>query len=167
MAADDTTELPIFHEIETAWFHERGHSVLQGPPTTARAVPAARTAPAPPAPSAVPAAAPSAPRQRPAGAGPTTPKTTDWRSVADAGWRAATAAQDPPTAGSTRSGLPKRAPQAQLVPGGVPARPAKLNRPSAEELRGLLSSYQRGVQRGRQAGGSNPNHAAQATEENR
>jgi hypothetical protein len=158
VAAEDTTELPIFREIETAWFHERGHSVLQGPTVTARPTPA------------TPAAAPhppSATSRRPAAPGSAAPRTADWRSVADDGWRAASAAQHPPLAGSTRSGLPKRAPQAQLVPGGVPARPTKLNRPSAEELRGLLSSYQRGVQRGRQAGGSNPNLAAQATEENR
>jgi hypothetical protein len=151
--------LPIFREIETAWFHERGHSVMQGPPTPARPAPAASQGASP--------APPSVARPQPTGAGPTDPVRADWRSVADDGWRAASAAQDPPLAGSTRSGLPKRAPQAQLVPGGVPARPAKLNRPSAEELRGLLSSYQRGVQRGRQAGGTNPNHAAQATEENR
>ncbi|MEV4511621.1 nitrate- and nitrite sensing domain-containing protein [Dactylosporangium sp. NPDC049525] len=157
VAAEDTTELPIFREIETAWFHERGHSVLQGPPSATRPA------------SAAPAAAPAPPSaaRRPAGAGAAAPGRGDWRSVADDGWRAASAAQHPPLAGSTRSGLPKRAPQAQLVPGGVPARPTKLNRPSAEELRGLLSSYQRGVQRGRQAGGANPDHAAQATEENR
>jgi hypothetical protein len=162
-AAEDTTELPIFREIETAWFQERGHSVMQGPPATAR--PAPPPAPAPPPRAAPPP--PTVPRQRPAAPAPAAAATTSWRTAADAGWHAASAAQDPPLAGSTRSGLPKRAPQAQLVPGGVPARPAKLNRPSAEELRGLLSSYQRGVQRGRQAGGSSPNNAAQATEENR
>ncbi|GAA2333898.1 sensor histidine kinase [Dactylosporangium salmoneum] len=137
---DDTTELPIFREIEATWFHEHGHTALGGPP---------------------PAPQPTAPPMPPAEEVP-----DHWRTRADDGWRAAAAAQHPPTDGSTRSGLPIRQPQAQLVPGGVPARPAKLNRPSAEELRGLLSSYQRGVQRGRQAGTAASNHA-QATEENR
>ena len=49
MAAEDTTELPIFREIETAWFHERGHSVMQGP----AARPPARTGPRAPRPTAV------------------------------------------------------------------------------------------------------------------
>ncbi|GAA3236485.1 nitrate- and nitrite sensing domain-containing protein [Dactylosporangium siamense] len=168
LAAEDTTELPIFREIETAWFHERGHSVMQGPVPAAPRIPAPAPAPATPVPAPAPAAAQPAGRRQPVGAGPAAASgRVDWRSAADEGWRAASAAQDPPLAGSTRSGLPKRAPQAQLVPGGVPARPAKLNRPSAEELRGLLSSYQRGVQRGRQAAGPNPDRAAQATEENR
>ncbi|WP_327008028.1 nitrate- and nitrite sensing domain-containing protein [Dactylosporangium sp. NBC_01737] len=180
MAGEDTTELPIFREIETAWFHERGHSVMQGPPAPARPVAPPSGVPSSPPPSVVPssphAGAPSvvpssahagAPSAVPSASQAGAPVRADWRSVADDGWRAASAAQHPPLAGSTRSGLPKRAPQAQLVPGGVPTRPTKLNRPSAEELRGLLSSYQRGVQRGRQAGGSNPNQAAPATEENR
>jgi signal transduction histidine kinase len=166
VAAEDTTELPIFREIEAAWFHERGHSALVGPPmTTAPApAPAPASAPAPARPAArttAPPPPPSPAAQRLADAPP-----GGWRTRADEGWRAASAAQHPPTAGSTRSGLPKRAPQAQLVPGGVAAKPTKLNRPSAEELRGLLSSYQRGVQRGRQTFGSDPSRA-QATEENR
>ncbi len=46
-----------------------------------------------------------------------------WRTRADDGWAAARAAAEPPVAGRTRSGLPKRAPQAQLVPGGVASEP--------------------------------------------
>ncbi|GAA3451730.1 nitrate- and nitrite sensing domain-containing protein [Dactylosporangium matsuzakiense] len=137
MAEDDTTELPIFREIEETWFHERGHSVMTGP-------------------------APEPVRAQPAADG-----NGMWRTRADDGWRAAAAAQKPRFEGSTESGLPIRSPQAQLVPGGVPEKPAaKLKRPSAEELRGLLSSYQRGVQRGRQAGGAVTN-GAPATEEKR
>ncbi|GAA3294914.1 sensor histidine kinase [Dactylosporangium vinaceum] len=136
MAEDDTTELPIFREIEETWFHERGHSVMTGP-------------------------APEPVRAQPAADG-----NGMWRTRADDGWRAAAAAQKPRFEGSTESGLPIRSPQAQLVPGGVPEKPAaKLKRPSAEELRGLLSSYQRGVQRGRQAGGAV--NGAPATEEKR
>ncbi|MGI5238500.1 sensor histidine kinase [Dactylosporangium sp. CA-139066] len=169
VAEDDTTELPIFREIEATWFHERGHSAMTGPtvptgvpgysappvPPTAAPPPAATRPPAPP-PAPAPAPAPAAAGAAPAG----------WRTRADEGWRAAAAAQNPQIDSSTRSGLPIRTPQAQLVPGGVAARPAKLKRPSAEELRGLLSSYQRGVQRGRQAGGAAADQS-QATEENR
>ena len=62
------------------------------------------------------------------------------------------AAAEPVDAGTTRSGLPKRVPQAQLVPGGVQAGPHHQNRRSPDEVRGLLSAYHRGVQRGRTDG---------------
>ena len=99
---------------------------------------------------------------RPATAGPTTggsaavprPRNTAedlWRTAADEGWRRAVAAAEPHDAGTTRSGLPKRVPQAQLVPGGVRGGTRNLNRRSPDEVRGLLSAYHRGVQRGRTA----------------
>ena len=72
-----------------------------------------------------------------------------WRTRADDGWAAARAAADPPVAGRTRSGLPKREPQAQLVPGGVTSEPVARTRRTPDEVRGLLSSYHRGVRRGR------------------
>ena len=62
------------------------------------------------------------------------------------------AAAEPVDAGTTRSGLPKRVPQAQLVPGGVQKGPSTQNRRSPDEVRGLLSAYHRGVQRGRTDG---------------
>ncbi|MGH3681982.1 MAG: ATPase, partial [Natronosporangium sp.] len=92
-----------------------------------------------------------------AGAG-TPPATYDadldsWRTAADTGWQAAAAASQPQPAGSTSSGLPKRVPQAQLVPGSVETpTPGASQRRSPEEVRGLLSAYHRGVQRGRQSG---------------
>jgi hypothetical protein len=83
--------------------------------------------------------------------GPARPNGTDddWRTVADDGWHRAMAASEPSDAGTTRSGLPKRVPQAQLVPGGVQTGPRNQNRRSPDEVRGLLSAYHRGVQRGR------------------
>jgi hypothetical protein len=69
--------------------------------------------------------------------------------MADEGWQRAMAATEPPDAGTTRSGLPKRVPQAQLVPGGVQGGQGNQNRRSPDEVRGLLSAYHRGVQRGR------------------
>jgi hypothetical protein len=53
----------------------------------------------------------------------------------------------------TDAGLPKRVPMAQLVPGGVEKAPTNANRRSPEQVRGLLSAYHRGVQRGRTRNG--------------
>ena len=92
---------------------------------------------------------------------PRTPADDPWRTAADEGWQRAMAASEPPDAGTTRSGLPKRVPQAQLVPGGVEGRSRNQNRRSPDEVRGLLSAYHRGVQRGRTAGS-----AASAPKEN-
>ena len=76
-----------------------------------------------------------------------------WRTSADVGWQAAAAAAEPQAAGTTRSGLPKRIPSAQLVPGGVEARTATARtKRSPDDVRGLLSAYHRGVQRGRSSG---------------
>jgi hypothetical protein len=89
-----------------------------------------------------------------------------WRTAADEGWQRAMAAAEPPDAGTTRSGLPKRVPQAQLVPGGVQSSPRNQNRRSPDEVRGLLSAYHRGVQRGRTAGSAEAATNAPAPKEN-
>lgn len=76
-----------------------------------------------------------------------------WRTAADEGWARASRAATPTTAGTTRSGLPKRVPQAQLVPGGVEVRTEReRTKRTPDEVRGLLSAYHRGVQRGRAVG---------------
>ena len=72
-----------------------------------------------------------------------------WRSAADDGWVAASQAADPQVDGTTLAGLPRRVPMAQLVPGGVDKNSTNTNRRSPEQVRGLLSAYHRGVQRGR------------------
>jgi signal transduction histidine kinase len=89
-----------------------------------------------------------------------------WKTAADEGWQRAMAAAEPPDAGTTRSGLPKRRPQAQLVPGGVQSGPRNQNRRSPDEVRGLLSAYHRGVQRGRTAGTEEAVGGAPAPKEN-
>jgi signal transduction histidine kinase len=179
--ADDLTmELPIFRELESAWFRVSG---------SATEVPIAADAPAPvgaPGPvDAVAAAAPSS------GAGhkarPKAGMTTDnasmagatmstgtpwptgtggsagapgpggevmWRTAADDGWTAAQAAMQPVDGGTTEIGLPKRVPMAQLVPGGVEPPSGGSARRTPDSVRGLLSAYTRGVQRGRTAHGS-------------
>jgi hypothetical protein len=91
-----------------------------------------------------------------------------WRTAADDGWRRATEASEPVAGGTTRSGLPKRVPQAQLVPGGVDqGSAADRTKRTPDEVRGLLSAYHRGVQRGRTAGaGDRANHnESRSTEE--
>jgi signal transduction histidine kinase len=168
---DDTTELPIFRAMEAVWFRSHTTSdewsasafhggrpanvnptsavpMPQQPPAgylrNAPYVPAA-AAPPPPPPPPPPPSAPLPPR-RPAD------YDESWRTAADDGWRAAAAASQPSAAGTTRSGLPKRVPSAQLVPGGVETPSARSARRTPEEVRGLLSAYHRGVQRGRAGG---------------
>jgi hypothetical protein len=51
---------------------------------------------------------------------------------------------------TTPAGLPKRRPMAQLVPGGVDREQTTVQHRSPEAVRGLLSAYHRGVQRGRE-----------------
>lgn len=89
-----------------------------------------------------------------------------WRTAADDGWQRAMAAAEPPVNDTTRSGLPKRVPQAQLVPGGVQTIPRNQTRRSPDEVRGLLSAYHRGVQRGRTAGSEEAAEGAPAPKEN-
>jgi hypothetical protein len=113
---------------------------------------------------------------RPAPAGPDNggasvprPRTSaedSWRTAADEGWQRAMAAAEPPAAGTTRSGLPKRVPQAQLVPGGVQNSSRNQQRRSPDEVRGLLSAYHRGVQRGRTAGSAEAATSAPGPKEN-
>jgi hypothetical protein len=87
-----------------------------------------------------------------------------WTSPADDGWRAAAyAAEQPSEASLTEGGLPKRVPMAQLVPGGVEKNTTATSRRSPESVRGLLSAYHRGVQRGRQQTGDETNASSEST----
>jgi hypothetical protein len=76
-------------------------------------------------------------------------------SSADAGWRAAEVVHTPSSAGVTAAGLPKRVPQANLVPGtAAPAAGgAHASTPtrSAAVTRDRFASFQRGVRQGRAA----------------
>ncbi|HEX6969771.1 MAG TPA: nitrate- and nitrite sensing domain-containing protein [Micromonosporaceae bacterium] len=185
---DETMELPIFREVESAWFRTR-QSVPKEVATVA--APTAGDAKAvtdfgrgggaqQDTPEAVPADGRGARSAGPAGnaamvggsmsvggsngIGPGTGTSTgigggvsggwgssseDWRTAADDGWRAASAAAEVPVQETTRTGLPKRVPMAQLVPGGVDKPTDSTQRRTPEGVRGLLSAYHRGVQRGR------------------
>ncbi|MBW4703241.1 sensor histidine kinase [Micromonospora sp. RL09-050-HVF-A] len=121
------------------------------PPAPTAASTFGTTAPAAPTTASTfgttPPAAPEAP------AGPPAADADAWRTAADEGWTRASQAAEPANAGTTRSGLPKRVPQAQLVPGGIePKEGRDRSRRTPDEVRGLLSAYHRGVQRGRTAG---------------
>ncbi len=78
-----------------------------------------------------------------------------WTSPADEGWRAAEAVYEPSSGGVTSAGLPKRVPQANLVPGAVgsAAEPSPATTPvrSAAATRERFASFQRGVREGRAA----------------
>ena len=119
--------LPIFEAVESDWFR-RGRS----------GVPAG-------------SAAGSWATRPPAGSLPD-PEITWTSSAADQGWEAAAAASSPSTGGTTEAGLPKRVPQANLVPGAAPPEamtpiPAR----SAAATRDRLASFQRGIREGRAA----------------
>ncbi len=209
LSVDETMELPIFREVESAWFHTspsrpretaasaapvatqpvsrplRGNATpdtdVRRPdrPATAGddgtgAEPARRadSDSARPAPGgwsgggqagdrartmaalhqrrSTPAAAQR--DEAPADNGDGRARSDMWQSAADKGWRAASAAVPPAgPAETTGSGLPKRRPMAQLVPGGVEdvAEPVRVRERSPDAVRGLLTAYHRGVQRGR------------------
>jgi hypothetical protein len=158
--ADDLTmELPIFRELESAWFRSDPYAAegASSPVTgdgdwideeTADSAAMASSA----------RAAPGAGPRGPGGAGGagTAGGEVSWPSVADDGWLAAEAALTPADGGTTETGLPRRVPMAQLVPGGVEVESAASDRRTPEAVRGLLSAYHRGVQRGRSAQGKEP-----------
>ncbi|MER7457161.1 nitrate- and nitrite sensing domain-containing protein [Micromonospora sp. NPDC126480] len=181
--ADETMELPIFRELESAWFRTRrpgpeeaakakgaatnggaatqqfakvDAATQQTPPATTGNAPMAETpttggAPRRSGSTANGNGAPAdglAQRRAPAGNG--------WQTAADDGWRAASAASEVPVSATTNTGLPKRTPMAQLVPGAVEKPTTSVQRRTPESVRGLLSAYHRGVQRGRSHPDSNP-----------
>jgi signal transduction histidine kinase len=87
-------------------------------------------------------------------AAPAAESVPSWTSAGDEGWRAAEAVHTPTSGGVTLSGLPKRVPKANLVPGtaggGDTASPAPSIR-SASVTRDRFASFQRGVRDGRAA----------------
>ncbi|WP_214413452.1 sensor histidine kinase [Sphaerisporangium fuscum] len=136
---DDVSEefLPIFAAVESDWFR-RTDLPVRKPEDGGRE---RRTAP--PEFDVVE----EAPVVKPA-------ETKTWSSPADAGWQAAQAASDPTLGGITSSGLPKRVPKANLVPGSADPSPSStFTAPqpslSPDRVRSRMSSFQQGVRRGR------------------
>jgi signal transduction histidine kinase len=128
--------LPIFEAVESDWFR-RGRSGLGGWP----------------GPQDGGASSPSV--------GTPIPEVS-WSTPSDQGWEAAAAVAAPSTGGTTGAGLPKRVPQANLVPGAASAasdqaeaEPAPAR--SASATRDRFASFQRGSREGRAAAATGDN----------
>ncbi|MCU7726735.1 transposase [Actinoplanes sp. KI2] len=78
----------------------------------------------------------------------------DWANPNDSGWRAAQRAATPEIAAETSAGLPKRVPQANLVPGSPlrDERPLRIVRDAAS-IAAHTTGYFRGWRRGQEIGG--------------
>ncbi|MEU0151601.1 transposase [Micromonospora fulviviridis] len=78
----------------------------------------------------------------------------DWSTTADTGWQAAEQAARPAVGSETKAGLPKRVPQANLVPGSPlrEERPLRIVR-NAASLAENTTGYFRGWRRGQEIGG--------------
>jgi hypothetical protein len=78
----------------------------------------------------------------------------NWASPGDEGWRAAEVVRNPTVSGYTSSGLPRRVPKSNLVPGaaelsGGQEGGGRHAARSADEVRGRLASLTAGTRRGR------------------
>ncbi|MGK5679261.1 transposase [Actinoplanes sp. URMC 104] len=82
------------------------------------------------------------------------PDKLDWTNPNDTGWRAAEKAATPEVAAETAAGLPKRVPQANLVPGSPlrDERPLRIVRDAAS-IAAHTTGYFRGWRRGQEIGG--------------
>ncbi len=144
-SGEDADSLPIFDAIESNWFKRR-----TGGPT----VDTTETGPiqqVPPAPQEAPE--PQRTRRDAAQQQPAANPRSDqeWSSAADRGWKAARTAAEPQAGGLTTSGLPKRVPKANLVPGTAPKPENFKQMPtrSADRVRNRFSGFQKGVRDGR------------------
>ena len=88
-------------------------------------------------------------------AGAERPAEPPWQDQHD-GWRAAQRAARPEVTEQTSQGLPRRAPMAQLVPGGFGRERTTEIARTATAVRSFLTEYQRGVSSGRHRAASNP-----------
>jgi hypothetical protein len=137
--------LPIFEAVESDWFRRgrtgvaaAGASIGGSGSQGAAGMGASRSSDGWPA--------------APEASGAPEPAITWAASAADSGWEAAAAASSPATGGTTPAGLPKRVPQANLVPGTAsPEAIAPAPVRSAAVTRDRFSSFQRGVREGRAA----------------
>ncbi|WP_428952094.1 nitrate- and nitrite sensing domain-containing protein [Streptomyces sp. cg35] len=166
---------PLYDTLETNWFHGQqqgqGQAQAQGRPQgqsqdaqygqQARSLPqrgAQQAAPQQQAPQRPQAQAPAAPA-RPAPASPTSGQNqASWRqSPNDELMRQAERVRKPAAGGVTVSGLPRRVPRANLVAGTAQEQQnqtgPQVSR-APDDVRGRLTNLRRGIQQGRQAGGT-------------
>ena len=92
--------------------------------------------------------------EAPGSPGVTATAGRSWSSPADEGWRAAETVEAPISGAPTSAGLPKRLPNANLVPGAIPGTPPALPNRSAPAARDRLAGFQRGASEGRTAAAS-------------
>ncbi|WP_406467756.1 nitrate- and nitrite sensing domain-containing protein [Streptomyces sp. NBC_01594] len=135
---------PLYDTLETNWFH--------GPQQGGQQPPAGPQAPS--VPQQTPQDRPAAPMPR-RGAGDTGATTSTWRtSPNDELVRQAERAKKPAAGGITTSGLPRRVPRANLVPGTAQQQShqsgPQVSR-APDDVRGRLTNLRRGIQQGRQA----------------
>lgn len=139
---------PLYDTLETNWFHGAQNGQQGGQPTQQQ--PADR--PVPPMPQRSPAQTPVAPGNAP------NASVAAWRtSPNDELVRQAERVRKPAAGGVTTSGLPRRVPRANLVPGTAQeqdnqAGPQVSRAP--DDVRGRLTNLRRGIQQGRQQNSS-------------
>jgi signal transduction histidine kinase len=128
--------LPIFESVESDWFRRGRHSADR-PNGNGNGNGNANAS------AGVSASASAAPEE----------SSASWTSASDDGWRAAEAVSKPASGGVTLSGLPKRIPKANLVPGTVSGNAAAAPPPtrSAAITRDRFASFQRGIRDARAA----------------
>jgi signal transduction histidine kinase len=80
-----------------------------------------------------------------------------WSSPADQGWNAAQTVDSPSSGGETTAGLPRRLPNANLVPGAIPGSEPVLPKRSAAAARDRLAGFQRGIGEARAAASETTN----------
>ncbi|WP_107483325.1 nitrate- and nitrite sensing domain-containing protein [Streptomyces humi] len=139
---------PLYDTLETNWFH--GGQQDQHPQSNGshNGTPAGNgSAPLPPVPVQPPA---------PAAAAPQRSATSSWRpSPNDDLVRQAERVRQPAAGGVTTSGLPRRVPRANLVPGTAQQQQQHQAGPqvsrSPDDVRGRLTNLRRGIAQGRQA----------------
>ncbi|WP_405611810.1 nitrate- and nitrite sensing domain-containing protein [Streptomyces sp. NBC_01508] len=152
---------PLFDTLETNWFHGQqsgGSGRPEQPEGPAQQPPTAEHSPQelPDRPAASP---PPMPQRQPAN-GNTNGNgavTSSWRtSPNDELVRQAERVKKPAAGGITTSGLPRRVPRANLVPGTAQEQSnqtgPQVSR-APDDVRGRLTNLRRGIQQGRQAGG--------------
>ncbi|WP_405589512.1 nitrate- and nitrite sensing domain-containing protein [Streptomyces sp. NBC_01092] len=134
---------PLYDTLETNWFHGGPQGRQPGADG--------------PAPASAPHQEPQAPAERPQpSSAPQRPASTAWRSSPnDDLVRQAERVRQPAAGGVTTSGLPRRVPRANLVPGTAQqqqhqAGPQVSRAP--DDVRGRLTNLRRGIAQGRQAG---------------
>jgi hypothetical protein len=130
--------LPIFEAVESDWFRRGRSGVAAGAGISGQPIDLGGT---------------SGWSMEPGAASEGSDPEIAWAaSAADQGWEAAAAVASPTTGGTTSAGLPRRVPQANLVPGSASPEPvAPVPARSAAVTRERFASFQRGVREGRAA----------------